>query len=479
MEPSASEKEKEEAEEERKRQEATAEEERKKQEAAAEEGRKKQEAAAAEERKKQEAAAEEERKKQEAAAEEERKKRQAAAAAEEKDRKRREAAAAAEAERKRREAAAAEAERKKQEAATREGKEDENESLRIEMAQLRELVRGMKEQQASDKRKIISLQEELKKATDSEGSTGEGKKKDKPIGPQDRSQFRVGGSEGAQELYAIFPYEGSDFQWKWVQATKAWLYYDVNQNLWIKDSEDEDGGTTFTSFEGVALVLVGQWRYRLRSVLTLRRRVVEPLQATVFAALSRFEPENISAQDAQAALREALGVDLAAFAFLRDPPGTGVLHAELHPEAIDHHHTCGGWLLAPADARPESMFYGFPGRPSRRHVPPGHAQAGHGARLGGAIRSSERAPLQLDCLLPAGHRLGSASSAPEPPGCPLRVDDAACERLACDHAQAFGCGILPPIQAAARQHRAGSLAPGASDLRLPRAHGARSGHSDL
>ena len=208
----------------------------------AEEKARKEKEEAEEERKRQEATAEEERKKQEAAAEEERKKRQAAAAAEEKDRKRREAAAAAEAERKRREAAAAEAERKKQEAATREGKEDENESLRIEMAQLRELVRGMKEQQASDKRKIISLQEELKKATDSEGSTGEGKKKDKPIGPQDRSQFRVGGSEGAQELYAIFPYEGSDFQWKWVQATKAWLYYDVNQNLWIKDSEDEDGG---------------------------------------------------------------------------------------------------------------------------------------------------------------------------------------------------------------------------------------------
>ena len=208
----------------------------------AEEKARKEKGEAEEERKRQEATAEEERKKQEAAAEEERKKRQAAAAAEEKDRKRREAAAAAEAERKRREAAGAEAERKKQEPATREGKEDENESLRIEMAQLRELVRGMKEQQASDKRKIVSLQEELKKATDSEGSTGEGKKKDKAIGPQDRSQFRVGGSEGAQELYAIFPYEGSDFQWKWVQATKAWLYYDVNQNLWIKDSEDEDGG---------------------------------------------------------------------------------------------------------------------------------------------------------------------------------------------------------------------------------------------
>ncbi|OLQ05410.1 hypothetical protein AK812_SmicGene11432 [Symbiodinium microadriaticum] len=86
---------------------------------------------------------------------------------------------------------------------------------------------------------------------------------------------------------------------------------------------------------GAALVLAGQWRFRRRSVLALRRFVAEPLQAKVFAAVSRFEPENISAQAARAALHEV----------------ARVLHAELHPDAVDVHHTGGGWLLAPADGR--------------------------------------------------------------------------------------------------------------------------------
>ncbi|CAE6969036.1 unnamed protein product [Symbiodinium sp. CCMP2592] len=94
--------------------------------------------------------------------------------------------------------------------------------------------------------------------------------------------------------------------------------------------------------QGAALVLAGQWRFRRRSVLALRRFVAEPLQAKVFAAVSRFGPENISAQAARAALHEVFGAELAAFSFLRDPPGTGVLHAELHPDAVDVHHTGGG-----------------------------------------------------------------------------------------------------------------------------------------
>ncbi|OLP75365.1 hypothetical protein AK812_SmicGene44851 [Symbiodinium microadriaticum] len=213
---------------------AAAEEERQKQKAretlekAAEENeRREAEAAAAEEEKKKKAAAEEEKKKKAAAAEEE-KKRKAAAAAEE---------------------------RKKMEEAEAEKRKEQKEKKRIE-----ELEKELAELRRETRSETGSTKGETRSET---GSTkGEGGKTErqeqasssdedpelKGMGPPSPDKFMRGTPKhGFEEhkdrnLYAVFPFDGNDYQWKWNQDTHFWYYFDLQERQWHRqDGKDAKG----------------------------------------------------------------------------------------------------------------------------------------------------------------------------------------------------------------------------------------------
>ena len=151
----------------------------------------------------------------EAAAVEEEKKRKAAAAAEEE--KKRKAAAAAE-ERKRMEEA--EAEKRKEQEARKE--KDRIEQLEQELAELR----------AEKERKQSEEDPEL-----------QGK------GPPSQEKFMRGtpkfDEDTDRNFYAVFPFDGKDYQWKWNQDSRFWYYFDLEKRKWHRqEGKDVKGKQT-------------------------------------------------------------------------------------------------------------------------------------------------------------------------------------------------------------------------------------------
>ena len=214
-------------------------------------------AAAEEERQKQKAretlekaAEENERREAEAAAAEEEKKRKAAAAEEEKKRK----AAAAEEEKKRKAAAAAE-ERKKMEEAEAEKRKEQKEKKRIE-----ELEKELAELRRETRSEAGSTRGETRSETGStKGEEGKTERQEpasssdedpelKGMGPPSPDKFMRGTPKhGVEEhkdrnLYAVFPFDGNDYQWKWNQDTYFWYYFDLQERQWHRqDGKDAKG----------------------------------------------------------------------------------------------------------------------------------------------------------------------------------------------------------------------------------------------
>ena len=40
--------------------------------------------------------------------------------------------------------------------------------------------------------------------------------------------------ETDRNFYAVFPYDGNDYQWKWNSVNCFWYYYDLEQRCWHK-----------------------------------------------------------------------------------------------------------------------------------------------------------------------------------------------------------------------------------------------------
>ena len=45
-----------------------------------------------------------------------------------------------------------------------------------------------------------------------------------------------------RNLYAVFPFDGNDYQWKWNQDTHFWYYFDLQERQWHRqDGKDAKG----------------------------------------------------------------------------------------------------------------------------------------------------------------------------------------------------------------------------------------------
>ena len=174
-----------------------------------------------------------------AAAEEKRreeKRRKAAAAEEEKKRKAAAAAAAAAEERKKMEEA--EAEKRKEKEANKEKKRIEE--LEKELAELR----GETRSEAGSTRG-----EEGKTEKQEQASSSDEDPEIKGKGPPNQEQFMRGAPKFDEEtdrnFYAVFPYDGNDYQWKWNSVNCFWYYYDLEQRRWHRqEGKDVKGKQT-------------------------------------------------------------------------------------------------------------------------------------------------------------------------------------------------------------------------------------------
>ena len=199
------------------------------------------------------AAAEEERQKQKAretlekAAEEnerreakEKEEAEAKAAAEE-EKKKKAAAAAAEEEKKRKAAAAAE-ERKKMEEAEAEKRKEQKEKKRIE-----ELEKELAELRGETRSETGSTKgEEGKTERKEPASSSDEDPELKGMGPPSPDKFMRGtpkfDEDKDRNLYAVFPFDGNDYQWKWNQDTHYWYYFDLQGRQWHRQEAKDAKG---------------------------------------------------------------------------------------------------------------------------------------------------------------------------------------------------------------------------------------------
>ena len=214
--------------------------------AAEEEERQKQKARetlekAAEENERREAEAARKAKEEEAAA--------AAKAAEAEEEKARKAAAAEE-EKKRKAAAAAAEERKKME--EEEAEKRKEQEARKEKEKIEKLEQELAELRAESKNR---RQEQVKSsAVDPETQSK---------GPPNQEQFMRGAPKFDEDMdrnfYAVFPYDGNNYQWKWNQDSHFWYYYDLENRCWHKqEGKDVKGKQTCLSQESKWLQAKGK-----------------------------------------------------------------------------------------------------------------------------------------------------------------------------------------------------------------------------
>ena len=187
--------------------------------------------------------AEAEEKARKAAAAEEKKKKAAAAAAEEE--KKRKAAAAAE-ERKKMEEA--EAEKRKEQEANKEKKRIEE--LEKELAELRGETRSETGSTKGARSEAGSTRgEEGKTEKQEQASSSDEDPELKGKGPPSQEKFMRGtpkfDEETDRNFYAVFPYDGNDYQWKWNSVTHFWYYFDLEQRRWHRqEGKDSKGKQT-------------------------------------------------------------------------------------------------------------------------------------------------------------------------------------------------------------------------------------------
>ena len=177
------------------------------------------------------AAEENERREAERKAKEEEAAAAAQAAAEEKARK----AAAAEEEKKRKAAAAAAEERKKMEEAEAEKRKEQEASK--EKKRIEELEKEFAELRGETRSEAGSTRgEEGKTEKQEKASSSDEDPEIRGKGPPNQEQFMRGAPKFDEEtdrnFYAVFPYDGNDYQWKWNSVNCFWYYYDLEQRRW-------------------------------------------------------------------------------------------------------------------------------------------------------------------------------------------------------------------------------------------------------
>ena len=68
------------------------------------------------------------------------------------------------------------------------------------------------------------------------------------MGPPSPDKFMRGtpkhGVEESKDrnLYAVFPFDGSDYQWKWNQDTHFWYYFDLQERQWFRQEGKDAKG---------------------------------------------------------------------------------------------------------------------------------------------------------------------------------------------------------------------------------------------
>ncbi|OLQ02935.1 hypothetical protein AK812_SmicGene14167 [Symbiodinium microadriaticum] len=157
----------------------------------------------------------------------------AAAVKEEKARK----AAAAEEEKKRKAAAAAAEERKKMEEAEAEKRKEQEANK--EKKRIEELEKELAELRGETRSEAGSTKgEEGKTEKQEQASSSSEDPETKAKGPPNPGQFQRGAPKFDEEtdrnFYAVFPYDGNDYQWKWNGVNCFWYYYDLEQRCWHK-----------------------------------------------------------------------------------------------------------------------------------------------------------------------------------------------------------------------------------------------------
>ena len=187
------------------------------------------------------AAEENERREAERKAKEEEAAAAAKAAAEEKARR----AAAAEEEKKRKAAAAAAEERKKMEEAEAEKRKEQE--ARKEKKRIEELEKELAELRGETRSEAGSTRgEEGKTEKQEQASSSVEDPEIKGKGPPNQEQFMRGAPKFDEEtdrnFYAVFPFDGNDYQWKWNSVNHFWYYYDLEQRCWHRQEGKDAKG---------------------------------------------------------------------------------------------------------------------------------------------------------------------------------------------------------------------------------------------
>ncbi|OLP76596.1 hypothetical protein AK812_SmicGene43442 [Symbiodinium microadriaticum] len=193
---------------------------------------------------------------------------QAAAVAEEKARK----AAAAEEQRKRKAATAAADERKKMEEA--EAEERKEQEARKEKKRIEELEKELAELRGETRSEAGSTKgEEGKTEQQEQASSSTVDPETKSKGPPNPEQYQRGApkldEDTDRNFYAVFPYDGNDYQWKWNSDSCFWYYYDLKNRCWHKqEGKDVKGKQTCLSQESKWLQAKGKEKERTKEKKT-------------------------------------------------------------------------------------------------------------------------------------------------------------------------------------------------------------------
>ena len=173
--------------------------------------------------------------------EEKRRKREEKKATEEKKRK----AAAAEEEKKRKAAAAAAEERKKMEEAEADKRKEQE--ARKEKKRIEELEKELAELRGETRSEAGSTRgEEGKTEKQEQASSSDEDPELKGKGPPSQAKFMRGtpkfDEDTDRNFYAVFPFDGNDYQWKWNSITHYWYYFDLEQRRWYKQEGKDAKG---------------------------------------------------------------------------------------------------------------------------------------------------------------------------------------------------------------------------------------------
>ena len=129
----------------------------------------------------------------------------------------------------------AEAEKRKEKEARKEKKRIEE--LENELAELKGETRSEAGSTRGEEGKT-EKQEQASSSTEDPEVKGKG--------PPNQEQYQRGAPKFDEETdrnyYAVFPYDGNDYQWKWNQDSHFWYYYDLENRCWHRQEGTDAKG---------------------------------------------------------------------------------------------------------------------------------------------------------------------------------------------------------------------------------------------